>query len=985
MKLRPDPSQVLTPAIADPSHPLPDQLSVLLSRDCDFLVHPFAKHALFVLSGRHSDQPRDCVVRRMFLACPEIRRFMSDATLAFSWHNPAALRSSQRPMDSGALYGVVKGCTATIVADSFALFGQQGCLLGCSHYFARLELMRGAELISNHQKQAAYHRHQAVPPAHDRVLSDAAPFPAHHHSISFTYHTRTKACHFHVVQLLQSNQMSSPQPGSEFWRATGAIKDDLENHTKRRYEVTNRFVTYQDLVKILQKEGRIHKVLYTDCLTTEDLHNIQHNFIVILTTLVSIGATHCLANFRSLFLTGSITDKDLPLEREQIETFLPGHSELVDQFEYHQYDFCPTVISCTRPLHCVPSKSRLPFEKKPENLGIGGFGEVDLVTITPGYWEFDRDCTNSSAYKVACKKFSLGFKEAFLKEYKNLTILKESLTTQSHILQHYTAVDHDQHSYYILFPYAEHGDLHQFLHGGAGSYELHNQFPRLPVEGDPAIFKPLLHQCWALACAIEWLHDYIQVDGEHIMCAHLDLKPENILIRNDASSVVGKWMISDFGISVLEPQKLDSSRPLSVRGCYREPTIEVNPHGGRGTYRPPEAINRIGSRAMTNKIGRRSDIWAYGCIFTEVLAWAIGRREGVEYLAQERQIGITNDFFWDEHFGQSLSPQATGFKVRDSVVRWLDHIQTSPEKVVGEWVKTIKDILIIDKESRPKAQKLVTYVSSVYKPGDVPRDPDSQPIGSPVEPSSRQSPIDPVSHPVRHIIHHTVNHQVRQPVRLPVRLPVCHPIECQTIENFPEGKVPIAVVSNDKVEVLSLDLSRRKIREVQFLALFGKLGNAEVVIEGQYLAVWGFCKEEGERMRILKLPDLEQTFTQAIFNARGDFLFAWARSSKKESLYVWKIEGLADEPDFAVHYSLNRYLAVTLNQQRSESHGIEPERIERPFDTLNVTGREVLEIPKSFKLASKVRAYEQQGVVTVVLWNETSLFISDLPPSDRKH
>ncbi|SPB51189.1 unnamed protein product [Aspergillus niger] len=683
--------------------------------------------------------------------------------------------------------------------------------------------------------------------------------------------------------------MSSPQPGSEFWRATGAIKDDLENHTKRRYEVTNRFVTYQDLVKILQKEGRIHKVLYTDCLTTEDLHNIQHNFIVILTTLVSIGATHCLANFRSLFLTGSITDKDLPLEREQIETFLPGHSELVDQFESHQCDFCPTVISCTRLLHCVPSKSRLPFEKKPEKLGIGGFGEVDLVTITPGYWEFDRDCTNSSAYKVACKKFSSDSKEAFLKEYKNLTILKESLTTQSHILQHYTAVDHDPHSYYILFPYAEHGDLYQFLHGGAGSYELHNQFPRLPVEGDPAIFKPLLHQCWALACAIEWLHDYIQVDGEHIMCAHLDLKPDNILIRNDASSVVGKWMISDFGISVLEPQKLDSSRPLSVRGCYREPTIEVNPHGGRGTYRPPEAINRIGSRAMTNKIGRRSDIWAYGCIFTEVLAWAIGRREGVEYLAQERQIGITNDFFWDEHFGQSLSPQATGFKVRDSVVRWLDHIQTSPEKVVGEWVKTIKDILIIDKESRPKAQKLVTYVTSVYKPGDVPRDPDSQPIGSPVEPSSRQSPSS-----LSNQSHSRSNSRSSEPSSPPYNPPYSQPsspassppssppfslpsnrmpnhrelprgsglqapskplphgkkncIDTYLSRTSCQGKVPIAVVSNDKVEVLSLDLSQREIREVQFLALFGKLGNAEVVIEGQYLAVWGFCKEEGERM-----------------------------------------------------------------------------------------------------------------------------------------
>ncbi|GKZ45204.1 hypothetical protein AbraIFM66951_007792 [Aspergillus brasiliensis] len=166
----------------------------------------------------------------------------------------------------------------------------------------------------------------------------------------------------------------------------------------------------------------------------------------------------------------------------------------------------------------------------------------------------------------------------------------------------------------------------------------------------------------------------------------------------------------------------------------------------------------------------------------------------------------------------------------------------------------------------------------------------------------------------------------------------------------------------------------------------------------------------------LALPNSDQFFTQAIFNDKGDFLFAWARDPKQESLYVWKVEGRADQPDFAVHYSL----------RGTKSNGIEPESIERPFDTFNMMasclvgdnyllglvksghlfttrfclrrheiirredkthasitkGREVLEIPKGFKPASKVRAYEQQGVVTVVLWNETSFWISDVPPSD---
>ncbi|PYH65675.1 kinase-like protein [Aspergillus vadensis CBS 113365] len=898
--------------------------------------------------------------------------------------------------------------------------------------------------------------------------------------------------------------MSAPQPGSEFFTACQNIKDNLEKHTKRRCEPASRFISHQDLLEIWQTEDRIHKVLYTDRRIDDDLQNIQDNFIAILSTLVSIEATHCLANFRSLFLAGNITDKDLPLEREQIETFLPDQSELVDQFEIIQCEFCPTVISCTTPLHCVSSKRRLPFEIKPEKLGIGGFGEVELVTITPRYWETASKSYYNFAYKVACKKFDR--KEAFLREHKNLTILKESLTTQSHILQHYTAVDHDPHNYYILFPYAEHGDLHHFLYGGAGSYEIHNQFPGIPEGSDTAIFKPLLYQCWALACAIQWLHDYIQVDGEHIMCAHLDLKPDNILIRNDASSVVGKWMISDFGISVLEPQKLGSSRPLSVRGCYQEPTIEVNPHRGRGTYRPPEAIIRRGSTVTADKIGRRSDIWAYGCIFTEVLAWAIGRREGVEHLAKERQTGATNDCYWDEQFAQSLSPQTTGFKVRDSVVRWLEHNQNSTERVVGEWVKTIKDILIIDKEHRPKAQQLVEYVRGVYKSCDLPQIRDSQPPESPAEPPFRQPSYrmpDPREFPRES--------GLQGPSKL---LPhgKKHVIDTYMSRTSCQGKVPIAVVCNDKVEILNLDLTQKEIEEVGFLSLFGKLGNAEVAIEGQYLAVWGFCKGsrkgEGGRVlhigevnsgfetslpivpelvvsvavsprglfalvqdkdiillswpsqsssdvrRTLALPVADQSFTQAIFNASGDFLFVWARSSKQESLYVWKVEGMADEPDFAVHYSLqhrfhwntsvmpyssgkgcvladdqNRYTAVTLNQQRSGTHSVEPARIERPFDTLNVIvscmigdeyllglvksghlittrlylhrfeitrrenqthasitrGREVLEVPKDFKQASNVRAYEQLGVATVVLWNETSFFISDLPPSNGHH
>ncbi|OOF99182.1 hypothetical protein ASPCADRAFT_204847 [Aspergillus carbonarius ITEM 5010] len=572
------------------------------------------------------------------------------------------------------------------------------------------------------------------------------------------------------------------------------------------------------------------------------------------------------------------------------------------------------------------------------------------------------------------------------------------------------------------------------------------------------------------------------------MCAHLDLKPDNILIRKADDSIVGKWMISDFGISAIEPHR-DGSRPaLSVGYRYRQLTIETDPKHRAGTYLPPEAIDRGATTAVTDKVGRQSDIWAYGCIFSEVLAWAIGRSVVVNELAESRGKNARSDTFWEESSGQNLSPQPTGYKLREPVAAWLDKVGNSPERVLRYWAQTIKDVLITDKHARPNAAKLVEYVkkvcSSCDQPSEAVNDNDRQPTPDYTPPpSSLSSGSSDLG-------------QSPEQRSKPIWYGTKYGIASYLSRTAWQGKVPGAVVSQDKIEIIELDLSREEVKLIDEISLSPKWEDASIVIEGQYFAAWGYCKAEKKRtLRIgdrnsnfepnlpvsqglvcsvavscggifalvrdkdivllswpctsassvhcrLTIPSpLDQTFTHAIFNEGGDLLFAWARGQKQESLYVWNVQReIVSVPDFVTHYSLryrfyldtqvipykngrgcilagdhNKYLAVSLERpSNTELPGID--RLDETIDVVvsclvgddqllglvsnrgfrtrlclrrykvdHGEDRDILilqdqelcniKIPKEFKSANLMRAYQEEETITVVLWHGTRILI----------
>jgi serine/threonine protein kinase len=303
-------------------------------------------------------------------------------------------------------------------------------------------------------------------------------------------------------------------------------------------------------------------------------------------------------------------------------------------------------------------------------------------------------------------------------------------------MKHLTTIEHGKHRY-ILLPYAAYGDLEVFLHCGIApdgdrKYDFNKFFPGVK---DRDITIPLLGECWSLANALDWLHNSIEIatSASTVFCAHMDLKPANVLIWPDQGSVVGKWMISDFGISVFKEETQQPDPEYGSIGDYvSQVTMNTRPKRQEGTYQAPEvklaeAFSQYSSYLTPEQrgIGRKSDIWAFGCILSEVLAFSLGRDHLVRSFQSDRKHNAGDDYFYAEKLRQSNhylgaadrsreSPKE--YEVRPAVLAWLDYIcqsSTSPQKWVDCWVGAIKKILVVDTIKRPDAVELLKILRHV--------------------------------------------------------------------------------------------------------------------------------------------------------------------------------------------------------------------------------------------------------------------------------
>lgn len=217
----------------------------------------------------------------------------------------------------------------------------------------------------------------------------------------------------------------------------------------------------------------------------------------------------------------------------------------------------------------------------------------------------------------------------------------------------------------------------------------------------------------------------------------MDLKPDNILIDNDDHdrSTVGKWVLTDFGISAFkESTEQEDDKYVSIRDYVERKNLTMDTSARRyeGAYQPPEMERRDqasggpGNHYHRRRAGRRGDIWSFGCIFSEVIAFCAGRSEQVIAFRNARRENYGNDYFYQTLTGSSLGPGGSHVthRLRPEMMEWLQSTSnklsapTVTNAVLLSSVDKISEILVIEGPApedpkRPRASQLLRIMDDL--------------------------------------------------------------------------------------------------------------------------------------------------------------------------------------------------------------------------------------------------------------------------------
>lgn len=213
--------------------------------------------------------------------------------------------------------------------------------------------------------------------------------------------------------------------------------------------------------------------------------------------------------------------------------------------------------------------------------------------------------------------------------------------------------------YYILFPYAQ-CNLRQYMRRA--------RFGR-PTKRNTLW---LLNQFLGLGNALREIYNLPNADSTTTESStslsapatqlqtsgwHHDLKPENILYFRELSPFRGDFHIADFGTGKIN--------------TYRSGSVNTPSPNGTPTYEPPEI-------AMEGVTSRPYDVLSMGCVFLELLVWAIFEWSSVKIFESDRDqtrfpgsnfnIHSTDDAFWQMTEDGTVS-------LRQSVKNWITKLQ----------------------------------------------------------------------------------------------------------------------------------------------------------------------------------------------------------------------------------------------------------------------------------------------------------------------
>ena len=190
-------------------------------------------------------------------------------------------------------------------------------------------------------------------------------------------------------------------------------------------------------------------------------------------------------------------------------------------------------------------------------------------------------CTNSKKHK------------AFEAESRSLGMVRR---LRHRSIVHLLAAFIHGSTYNFIFPLAD-MDLETFLH-------LESRHPAF--DSNTSIYLAMA----GIASALTSIHDYEFKDQDMAMSYvgfHHDLKPENILVKGN------NFLITDFGLARFS----DKRSPARSRW-----------QGGTETYGPPEIDPEFRNKGDVDSCA--VDLWSFGCIMIEVVAFILEGPNGLE-------------------------------------------------------------------------------------------------------------------------------------------------------------------------------------------------------------------------------------------------------------------------------------------------------------------------------------------------------------------
>jgi serine/threonine protein kinase len=215
--------------------------------------------------------------------------------------------------------------------------------------------------------------------------------------------------------------------------------------------------------------------------------------------------------------------------------------------------------------------------------------------------------------------------------------------------------------------------------------------------------------------ALEFLHDTLktQSDGVESSYCHLDLKPANILVfmPNSAAFPVGKWKLTDFGISSLSKLKKRTVSSAHGNDAFRV-THTVGTKVGQigGRYQPPEI--RLGNKE--DAMGRGSDVWSLGCIFAEALAAKLESLQRLRLQMENSEEG--KDFVCFYQLKKWVV--ITNVKLNPAFDIWLKELPNAlggGKPLFQDCYSLLKEMMEIQRIKRISAKKLVERMDNLIE------------------------------------------------------------------------------------------------------------------------------------------------------------------------------------------------------------------------------------------------------------------------------